>query len=408
MDDDFNTAESPYSDSPQQPVVPQSPPRIYTIEDMAPFDLLEHPIHIFDIENKRMWWANQAALRLLWQAPDLPSLLARDFASDMSEATERRLHEYVRRFQRGDTHIRDRWTYYPKNGTAGKVTANLSLSPIHIGPDNHIAMINECDLGSLRQEIDQTSLRGVEMLRHLPVAVSQFDIEGRLMDQNPEALDLFGGLEDCIVEADEEDSLADPQQEKQDTSAFVCRFVDRQLGKEVLLAVQRGDDYKVEAQQYTVQRRTTPPTFPRRSSSRSFNSSQCSDGGGNEHTTPGNNDTLPCWFAIKVRRSRDPVTQQPVILYSARDITEVIQAKNEADQANMEKSEMLAVLAHEIRTPLHQVVGFIDMLEQTHLSEEQTDYVHSLQSSTVSLMTIINDVLDYTRLEAGKLEIEEV
>jgi signal transduction histidine kinase len=41
-----------------------------------------------------------------------------------------------------------------------------------------------------------------------------------------------------------------------------------------------------------------------------------------------------------------------VILYSARDITEVVQAKNEADAANMEKSEMLAVLAHEIRTPL--------------------------------------------------------
>jgi signal transduction histidine kinase len=191
------------------------------------------------------------------------------------------------------------------------------------------------------------------MLRHLPVAVSQFDIDGRLMDQNPEALDLFGGLRvdprGCLnrryhgdpsvqtaakavapVSSTEQDvtdptlsrksdnrSPADQQQQQQheECLCFSCRFVDRELGHHILQQVQStGQDYSTEAQQ---------------------------------HTTRG-----VCWSALKVRRSQDPVTQTPVILYSARDITEVVQAKNEADAANMEKSEMLAVLAHEIRTPL--------------------------------------------------------
>jgi len=55
-----------------------------------------------------------------------------------------------------------------------------------------------------------------------------------------------------------------------------------------------------------------------------------------------------------------------------------------------------------------QVVGFIELLGQTSLTPEQSDFVKSLQSSTISLMSIINDVLDFTKLEAGKMEIETI
>jgi signal transduction histidine kinase len=86
----------------------------------------------------------------------------------------------------------------------------------------------------------------------------------------------------------------------------------------------------------------------------------------------------------------------PVILSSARDITDVIEAKKEADAANMQKSEFIAVMAHEIRTPLHQVVGFIELLGMTKLNKEQAGFVRLLQGAAMSLMAVINDLLDYT------------
>jgi len=74
----------------------------------------------------------------------------------------------------------------------------------------------------------------------------------------------------------------------------------------------------------------------------------------------------------------------------------------------MAKSEFLAVMAHEIRTPLHQVVGFIDLLGHTLLDKEQTDYIKLLQNSSSAMMTVINDLLDYTKLEAGKMTLESI
>ena len=63
-------------------------------------------------------------------------------------------------------------------------------------------------------------------------------------------------------------------------------------------------------------------------------------------------------------------------------------------------------MAHEIRTPLHQVVGFIELLASSGLNAEQTESVDMLQSSAHALMAIINDLLDFTKLEAGKMKLE--
>jgi CheY-like chemotaxis protein len=66
----------------------------------------------------------------------------------------------------------------------------------------------------------------------------------------------------------------------------------------------------------------------------------------------------------------------------------------------------LAIMAHEIRTPLHQVTGFIDLLDQTELNPEQKSFVKLLKSSAQGLMTVISDVLDYSKIEAGKMKME--
>jgi signal transduction histidine kinase/ActR/RegA family two-component response regulator len=327
--------------------------QFYCREDMAIFNALEHPIYVFDILNKSIWWANSQAVNM-WNADSLESLLERDFAKDMSEASETRMLDYLRRFEKGER-ARESWTMYP-NGV--RTTAKETCSGITIDP-GHVAILCECDLVTLKDDIDHVSLRAVEILRHLPIAVSQFDMNGKLIEENPEALRLFGELACCT----------NGKQEPCD--CFSYRFVDRSLGRNILQQVQQdGTDCSIDAQQYT---------------------------------TKG-----PRWSAIKVRKSIDLVSQEPCILYSARDITEVINAKNEADRANMEKSEMLAVLAHEIRTPLHQVIGYIDLLARMALSLEQLETVRQLQSSTTSLSSVVNDVLDFTKLEAGKMGIERI
>jgi PAS domain S-box-containing protein len=84
----------------------------------------------------------------------------------------------------------------------------------------------------------------------------------------------------------------------------------------------------------------------------------------------------------------------------------LIQAKEAADQAGRAKSDFVANMSHEIRSPMNAVLGMLQLLQQTQMSERQQDYAAKAHSAASALLGLLNDVLDFSKVEAGKLALD--
>ena len=335
------------SDLPGAPLQP-----LLEVADLSHYHWLNVPAWVYDVERGKIAWANPAALAY-WQADSLDELLARDF-SDLSPASRTRLLAAMAQHAEGRT-TRELWTLYPR----GKPTTSILIGRGLRLADRREAILFVSEL--LAVSYDTTVLRGIEAMQHTSVRVALHRMsDGRVLMRNPAAITAFGPVD--------LDGPAD------DLGAM---FVEPALAERVRQQARKGQTFSAEAELLTA--------------------------------------AGPRFHGIDARPVLDPVTGDACVQVNARDISDLKAyqqaleaARDEAEAANRAKSAFLANVSHEIRTPMNGVLGLTELVLRTTLDNRQREFLELAHRSARSLMAIIDDILDLSKIEAQRLTLEPV
>lgn len=112
------------------------------------------------------------------------------------------------------------------------------------------------------------------------------------------------------------------------------------------------------------------------------------------------------WIGAEMERSQYANQLSQAVTELEERSADLAIARDQALEASRMKSDFLATMSHEIRTPLNAVIGMTELLMDTDLTKQQTQYARIIQESGKSLLVVINDILDYSRMEAGKLDLK--
>jgi signal transduction histidine kinase/CheY-like chemotaxis protein len=115
-------------------------------------------------------------------------------------------------------------------------------------------------------------------------------------------------------------------------------------------------------------------------------------------------DDQEYWFMMR----SSLMTENDSRVFELVEITELVEAKNEAEQASRAKNDFLAKMSHEIRTPMNAIIGMSELLLNESLNDRQENYVKDINLSSHSLLSIINDIRDFSKIESGKMELDPV
>lgn len=311
----------------------------------ALLDAVETAYWVYDFDLGRVVWANGAALHL-WDAKTLAELRERSLKDEMSVSVRTRLAQHKEDFELDPSReIREFWTLYPE-GAPFRVRAILRRFDFD---DGAIGMLVEA---RAEDQTEPTTIRSADALLHTQVITALFGSDGGELYANPAFREAFG--------------------------PGIHRFGANFLHNADVGPFEQGLE-AVGMHRATVRVRTVAGQR---------------------------------WHDIQAIRCRDAVTSDGAFLISAVDVTEardqqvrLAEALDAAQAADRSKSQFLATMSHEMRTPLNGVLGMASILGSSELTPPQRRALDVIATSGTHMLTMIEDMLDIVSLDAETLEL---